>query len=67
VGPDGKLSLILKEGMVTELGTITHLGALVGTGGSAGGIGLNSQGQVALPVRFDNGPLTLVLLTPAAP
>jgi hypothetical protein len=65
--PDGKLSLILKEGMVTELGTITHLGTPVGTGGSVGGIGLNSQGQVALPVRIDNGPPTLVVLTPTAP
>jgi hypothetical protein len=53
----GALSLVVKEGMTTELGTITRLGEFYG-------IGLNSQGQVALPVRIDNGPPTIVLLTP---
>jgi hypothetical protein len=59
---DGTLALILKTGTSTDLGTITTVG-----GASPAGIGLNSQGQVALPVRINGGPYTLVLLTPAAP
>jgi hypothetical protein len=58
--PDGKVALLLKEGMVTELGEITRL-----VGG--GGIGFNRQGQIALPVRIATGPETLVLLTPTTP
>ena len=34
-----------------------------GRGGSFG-VALNNKGQVALTVRFDNGPKTVVLLTP---
>jgi hypothetical protein len=62
MGADGTLSLILKSGMMTDLGSIT----LVGGPGSPG-VGLNSQGQVAVTVRIDGGPNTVVLLTPAAP
>jgi hypothetical protein len=57
---DGKLTLLLKQGTVTELGEITRL-----VGG--GGIGFNSQGQIAIPVRIARGTETLVLLTPTAP
>ena len=62
--PDGSLSLLLKSGAVTDLGKITSIGP--GTGESWG-IGLNSQGQVVLSISFDNGPDTLVLLTPVTP
>jgi hypothetical protein len=66
---EGKLSLILKSGTTTDLGTITKVGepgSEVGTSRPSLGVGLNNRGQVALPVQFDNGPHTLVLLTPAA-
>jgi hypothetical protein len=59
---DGKLSLILKSGMTTELGTITSVG--LGTTGRSTGLGLNNKGQIALAVSFDNGVDTVVLLTP---
>jgi hypothetical protein len=69
---DGKLSLILRSGATTELGTITRIGrepfppgVSLARGGT--GVGLNSQGQVALPVQIDGGPFTIVLLTPVAP
>jgi hypothetical protein len=56
----GKLSLVLKSGTPTELGTITKIPtnspALV-----------NARGQVALAVQIDKGPDTLVLLTPTVP
>jgi hypothetical protein len=61
VNPVGKLSLVLKSGTVTDLGTIT------GVGVPGASIGLNSTGQVALSVRTNSGPATLVLLTPAVP
>jgi hypothetical protein len=57
---DGKLSLILKSGATTSLGTITNVG-----GSGSLGIGLNSQGQVALAVNIAGGSETLTLLTPA--
>jgi hypothetical protein len=60
---DGTLSLILKSGTATALGTISAVGPSSGSSG----IGLNSKGQVALPVQIDTGPATLVLLTPTAP
>ena len=61
---DGKLSLILKSGTVTDLGAITSLGA-----GSSGGndIGLNAQGQVILIASIDKGLRSLLLLTPVSP
>jgi hypothetical protein len=59
---DGTLSLILKSGTTTNLGTITDVG-----GGNWFGVGLNTQGQMLLPVRIDRGANTLVLLTPSAP
>jgi hypothetical protein len=69
--PDGTLSLILKSGTDTSLGKITLVGtAARPSGGAIGwgaGIGLNSQGQVALTVSIDRGPTTLVLLTPGSP
>jgi hypothetical protein len=33
----------------------------------SGGIGINSQGQVALTAQIDNGPDSLLLLTPKTP
>ena len=57
---DRTLSLILKNGTATDLGTITTVG-----GASPAGIGLNSQGQVALPVRINGGPYTLVATSAA--
>src|SRR2546422_67111 len=57
----GKLSLILKSGTTTDLGTITQ----VGSGDAAPN--LNSKGQVALTVQLDGGNDTLALLTPTAP
>jgi hypothetical protein len=60
---DGKLSPILKTGMTTDQGTITHINPNPNTAA----VGLNSKGQVALSVKIDNGPETLVLLTPKTP
>jgi hypothetical protein len=60
--PDGTTALVLKSGMTTPLGQITQLG---NPGGTAAGP--NRTGQIALTVRIDNGPQTLLLLTPAAP
>jgi hypothetical protein len=60
---DGKLSLIAKSGMTTDLGVITRIG-----GDHAGtGVALNSKGQVALVVAISGGPETLVLLAPLPP
>jgi hypothetical protein len=58
---DGTLSLILKSGTTTHLGTITSVG------GFGRGLGLNTQGQVALTVQIDGGLETVVLLTPTRP
>jgi hypothetical protein len=64
---DGKLSLILKSGTTTDLGTITRLGrGTTANGNFSNGIGLNSKGQVALSVDIAGGRTTLVLLTPTA-
>jgi hypothetical protein len=56
----GNLSLVLKSGTPTELGTITKIRR------DLGGV-VNSKGQVALVIQIDNGPDTLVLLTPTVP
>jgi hypothetical protein len=61
--PDSKLSLILKNGVTTDLGTTIAYGGSVG----GDGIGLNTKGQVAVTVRFSGGVNALVLLTPVAP
>jgi hypothetical protein len=67
---DGKPSLILKTGVTTDIGKITLIGSATrppaGLIHAGFGIGLNSQGQVAFSVSIDGGPLTLVLLMPAA-
>jgi hypothetical protein len=55
---DGKLSLILKRGMTTDLGPITDV--------MLSPAGPNHAGQVALTVTINHGPQTLLLLTPAA-
>jgi hypothetical protein len=58
--PDGRLSLLLKSGAATDLGTI----ASVGPGSvESHGIGLNNQGEVALTVSFAGRPDAIVLLT----
>jgi hypothetical protein len=64
---DGTLSLILKSGTTTELGRVLRVGDPSSEWSPRSGVGLNSTGEVALIVRFDNGDDTLVLLTPAAP
>jgi hypothetical protein len=46
--------------MTTPLGKITGFGPYSPPA-------INSKGQVVVSARFDNGPDTLVLLTPAAP
>jgi hypothetical protein len=61
VDADGKLSLILKSGATTELGTIRQVG------GDSDGTGFNARGQVALPVSLVGGSDMVVLLTPTAP
>jgi hypothetical protein len=60
--PDGTLTLILKSGATTDLGTIAEIGGLWF------GVGLNTKGQVALPVRIagETGH-RVVLLTPVGP
>jgi hypothetical protein len=60
VDATGKLSLLLKSGAATLLGTITDIGL-----GSPPSI--NSKGEAALCVRIDDGPATLVLLSPRTP
>lgn len=68
VQTDGTLSLIAKSGMTTNLGTMTRIGAWLGNPrNGSGGIGINSQGQVALTAQIDNGPDALLLLTPMTP
>jgi hypothetical protein len=66
VDADGKLSLILREGAVTELGKIAHLGTWYNTPerGSYSGVSLNDKGQVALPIQTVDGIETVVVLTP---
>jgi hypothetical protein len=61
---DGKLSLVLKSGMKTNLGTVTNVG--LGSGASMG-VGLNSKGQIALTIDYVKGAETVVLLTPSTP
>jgi hypothetical protein len=56
----GNLSLVIKSGTPTALGTIT---GIVSDSPAV----LNSKGQVALTVQIDKGPDTLVLLTPTVP
>lgn len=58
--PDGRLSLLLKRGAVTDLGTIASVG--VGSAGSRG-IGLNSRGEVAVTIAIAGLPDAVVLLT----
>jgi hypothetical protein len=60
---DGTVSLILKSGAETSLGRVVSIGRGFGY---LHGVGINHQGQVALTLRFDRGPETLVLLTPSA-
>jgi hypothetical protein len=66
LAPDGKLSLVLKTGTTTDLGTVSSLGTAGTTPGSAG-IALNNRGQVSLPARITGGPAVILLLTPTAP
>jgi hypothetical protein len=58
--PDGRLSLLLKSGAATELGTITRVGP--GTVESHG-IGLNNRDEAALTVGVADHPDAIVLLT----
>jgi hypothetical protein len=56
---DGKLSRILKSGMMTDRGAITPDETSPGA--------VNGQGQVALVLSLNGGPDTLFLLTPTLP
>jgi hypothetical protein len=60
---DGRLSLVLKSGMQTDLGEITSVG--VGTGGSLG-VALNNKGQIAVTVSTTDVRAMIAVLTPAA-
>jgi prepilin-type N-terminal cleavage/methylation domain-containing protein len=65
---DGSLSLLLKSGTPTDLGTITQVGVPAPADEPQGvGVAMNASGQLALTARLNNGPTTLLLLTPAAP
>jgi hypothetical protein len=70
LGPDGKLTLLLKSGMTTSLGTIYSLGSADVTEHQQFArfpVGLNNRGQAAVPAEINTG-LTLtdaiLLLTP---
>lgn len=60
--PDGGLSLLLKSGAGTDLGTVTGVGH--GSSGSRG-VGLNNRGEVALTISLADGPDAVVLLSPS--
>jgi hypothetical protein len=66
LAPDGTLSLVLKSGTATDLGTLTNLGP-AGTAPGSAGIALNNRGQVALTARITGGPAVILLLTPTMP
>jgi hypothetical protein len=63
---DGKLSLVLKSGMTTDLGPFTRFADPNGSNVSFG-ISLNNKGQIAMVTESGSNPDTLVLLTPTAP
>jgi hypothetical protein len=63
---DGKLSLILKSGMTTDLGPFTRFLDPNGSNVSIG-ISLNNKGQIAMVIESGSKPDTVVLLTPTTP
>jgi hypothetical protein len=63
---DGKLSLILKSGMTTDLGPFTRFADPNGSNVSVG-ISLNNKGQIAMVIENGSSPDTVVLLTPTTP
>jgi hypothetical protein len=65
LNPDNSLSLVLKSGTITQHGTITKLSGDARRG-EPFGIGLNSKGQILLPIQFEDSPLAVVLLSPAS-
>jgi hypothetical protein len=58
---DGTLSLIMKSGTSTTLGTVQNVGEGAGT---SSGVALNKSGQVTFTAQINNGVDTIVLLTP---
>jgi hypothetical protein len=64
IDADGKVSLVLKSGDLTDLGEIENVGQ---GGGSSSGVGLNNQGEVAVTVRIAGDADTIVRVTPRAP
>jgi hypothetical protein len=60
----GTISLILKSGTATPFGRVTNVAQ---GNGLSHGIALNTRGQVAVTLRFDNGVDGLVLLTRTTP
>jgi hypothetical protein len=65
--PDGKLSLLLKQGQQTALGTVTRVGQSATASNAAPPPYVNGKGEVLLLAEFDNGPRSLVLLEPKTP
>ena len=68
MGADGKLMLLLKEGMTTSLGTVTQVGSpSVSAHLARFPTGLNNHGQVALRAQLSAGDAesdALFVLTP---
>lgn len=60
----GTISLILKSGTVTPFGRVTNVAQ---GNGLSHGIALNTRGQVAVTLRFDDAVDALVLLTRTTP
>jgi hypothetical protein len=73
IDAEGRLSLLLKSGLVTNIQGpgiaspiyLTNVGE--GAEGGSFGVALNNKGEVALTVSINGGADTLVLLTPAGP
>jgi len=55
----------MKRNQVVEQGTITHLGGH--PQGAAPAPWINSNGEIAVVLRLDNGPHALAILTPGSP
>lgn len=64
---DGAVTPLLRSGTTTELGTITKIFGSIEKDRESFGLGLNTSGQIALAVQIDNGPDTILLLTPTRP
>jgi hypothetical protein len=61
---DGTITPLLRSGTTNEAGTITKILGSIEKDRESFGLGVNTPGQVALVVQIDNGPDTILLLTP---